>query len=183
MAIELGWIPGESVESYWPDEAAFRDIPKDVIAQWEVDAEGAPLLQFVKPGETPTKFVIRTLTHREATRIKALLGDGASIEGVADALVFAFRMAVTVEGMPSEFVDGTGAKTPLYETIKSVRMLSDKFTGALSRANPGLVEHFGGFIVRSIMLTGAEKKASSPPSTETASSGSTALAGATESQG
>lgn len=184
MALSFGWSPGESRVTYWPGDPCFVDLPDDVVDTWRESLDGEVLMPYAKNGK-PTEITVRVLTHREIMRARALTArgiEGDTVEAMFDAYAFLFRVGVDFD-LPATFTDGSGAVHKRHVTDGGIRMLTDEFTLAIDRAYPGIVMALGGHLMRANMLTGAEKKASSPPSTEAPSSVTGTAAVNTESQG
>ena len=181
MSLSFGWHMDEVRHTTWPGDPAYVDVPDDVIAQWRDDMDPAHLLPYAKAGK-PSAITVRTLTHREVMRARSLM-TGGDVEAMFDVLAYLFRVGVDFPDLPEKFTDASGAEHQKHTHERGVRALSDAFARQVDRAYPGIVEHFGSFLLRSQMLTSAEKKASSPSPTGPPSSAVEAAAGSTASPG
>lgn len=185
MSLSFGWTKGEARESHWPGDSAFGEIPEDVLERWREDSDASHLTPYIKPGENPTKITMRVLTHREVMRARALMAriyDGDHLSSMFDVMFYCFRVGVEFEGLPDKLPMPDGSTKARHVLEGGIRMLSDEFCGAMDRAFPGIIEHFGMAIYKANLLSNAEKKVSSPPATVTPSSEPAPAAGATESR-
>lgn len=165
MALDFGWRVVDPRESIWRGDPALGPVPADVLERWEDDGEASHLLPYVRPGEHPTTIRVRTLTQDESHFVQGIVAT-AGADGIFRAWLACFRMAVSFEGLP-EKINGN----PTHVTERGFRMMADPLVAYYAHAFPGITYFYGAKVYSAAIPSEAEKKASSPPSTPTPSSG------------
>ncbi len=179
MALSFGWRANEVRESIWRDDPALVGVTEAALQEWYVDFDASHLRPFAKLGQ-PTIIELRTLTSDEAQAVLGFFHDAANREEAwSRACLLAFRIGASfpgLEGVPT----GDGQRHGVTVKERGIRMLAEPFVSQLSKDYRGIVITYGGHILNASILTDAEKKASSPPSTQTQSSEAASTAATTE---
>jgi len=167
MALTLRYTKGRTRDCAWIGDPALLDVPETAKADWRKDGAAAHLRPFAKNGDL-TVITIRDLTPSEVRYVKRHVYTGASVESMYyDCFVLAarFKGAPEAQAMPDGTTEGM-----LERNGDGFVTLSDAFITGLDHEHPGLVTFFGELIFGNTWPKAVEKKASSPPSTETPSS-------------
>jgi len=187
MALSFGWRANDIRESIWKDDQAIPrlaggsapDVPAGVLASWHEDGDASHLMPFATLG-APTIITFRSLTPDEKPVILALMqGAVNKDEGVMRALLACFRIGVDFKGAPAAVPDTDGVEHALSGKERGIRMLPLGFVGHMQDSYPGMIEFYGALVFQSSFLAEIEKKASSPPSMPTPSSGADSTADTT----
>ncbi len=171
MALSFGWRQGETRESIWKDDPALEGVTEAALQEWYSDFDASHLRPFCKNGQ-PTIIELRTLNADEAQATLGFFHDaGSKEEAWARACLLAFRIGASFPGLEG-IADPSGSGVRHGITIKErgIRMLAEPFVAQLAQTYRGIVTTYGGHILNASILTEAEKKASSPRSTQTPSS-------------
>jgi hypothetical protein len=180
MALSFGWRENDARESIWIGDPALGPIPPQAEAGWREDGDASWLEPHLIGGQ-PTRINFRNLTPDESRAVQGYFMESlGSIDGYMRAVLMCFRIAVSFEGMPDVMRDSSGVDHPVIVKERGIRMLGNGFVEKLNRDYPGMIDFYGGLILRASLPTDAEKKASSQPSTPTPSSEGASTAGTTE---
>lgn len=171
MPLDFGWKAIEVRESFWKGDSAFRNISAQALAAWEEDADGSHLAPYALDG-VPAKIVFRNLNADENRLVSSIYVDaGNDAEAILRTTLLCFRIGVDIPDHPEKITTPDGAKHSRIIKEHGVRMLSLEYVSFLQSAYPGLIEFYGGHILKASFPRDAEKKASSPPSMQTPSLG------------
>lgn len=139
--------------------------PDAAVSAWREDGDASHLREYCV-GE-PTIMTYRNLSLSETKVMQAFFVDSMNqVDGWGRATIMAFRIGVGFPGVEEQRMpDGTKRKIVVNE--KGIFMLAEPFVNALVKKHPGIVNFYGGLIIKGSVATETEKKASSPPSTPT----------------
>lgn len=170
MAISFGWKANDVRESIWRDDDALTNVPGAALEAWKEDGDASHLRPYALHGQ-PTLISFRTLNPDESRIAQAYFyqGDNA-LESYTRATLICFRIGVDFIGAPDMVGTTDGVLHHRIVKERGVRMLAQEFVSAMETSQPGIVSFYGGLIYRATWPTETEKKASSPPSTQTPSS-------------
>ncbi len=182
MAFDFGWKANDIRISIWRGDKALKDVPVAALEAWREEPEASHLEPYVKPGEKATLVQLRNLTPDELRLAYGPYADALNnVEAWTRACLLAFRVAVSFVDMPAHIVNpATGDRHPTTVRERGVRMLANELVMYLEENNPGMVGFYGSLILDASSPTGAEKKASSPPSTQTPSAAAESIPAITE---
>jgi hypothetical protein len=175
-----GWKANEIHESIWIEDEALADVPPGARAAWKEDGEARHLEPYVRNGK-PARIEWRTLNGDELRFVRGFAFDSPSfIVAIERMWRLAFRLAVTIEGMPATIRGKDDVDHPTSKRESTFVMMSSEYCDHIDRNNPGIVDFYGQMIADASQLTEKQKKASSPPSTPTPSSAEEGTAATTE---
>ena len=165
MALDFGYRVNDERDGIWIGDPALMAVPESAVTDWEKDGIAAHLLPYAKNGQ-PSILKFRALNFREDRYVRRHFG-----MGVGGALIAAecFALAVRFPDMQEVATARNGTKVSTMERRGDFTVLSDAFLQHLDEKLPGLINFFGNLIFEATYPSLAEKKASSPPSTETPS--------------
>lgn len=180
MGLDFGWRFNDVREGIWKGDKALQNVSAGALGSWEEDGDAAHLRPYATLGE-PTVFTFKAL---DLDRSYFVAGIGEGTFNGADVIrqwIMCFRIGVDFPGGPEESPpDAKGVRHPRIVREKGVRMLSEEFVAGLELKNRGIVEFYGKLIWTATFASEQEKKALSPPSTGTPSSGAGTMKGSTE---
>lgn len=185
MALQIGWRANELRESIWIGDPALGEVPDAALEAWRLDGDASHLEPYATNGE-PTTILFRALTLSEQAYVRTPMygneSQGEKMAGLERAIILCFRIGCSFKGAgDSAGTDpGTGAKRKLIVNEKGIWMLSEAVINDVGKAFPGLIEFYGNLVFAASFLSEIEKKASSPPSTQTPSSAEASTAATTE---
>ncbi len=182
MGLKFGWRAHDVRESIWFEDESLIDVdaqgkktnraPAAALDAWREDADASHLLPYATNGE-PTIIRFRNLSPDEFRVVQAYFVDPTnSFEGAVRAWLAAFRIAIDFPGKETQ-ADTSGSGAPPHAIVvkeHGIRMMANELVTALEENYPGIVAFYGRRILNASMATDAEKKASSPQSTQTPSS-------------
>ncbi len=176
MSLSFGWRANDRRESIWIGDDALVNVSAAARAAWTEDADASHLTPFATAGK-PTIIRFRTLTADEKPVAVSTMSDADSnTEGFARTMLRCFRIGVDFEDMPEEIPDATGARHKTIVKERGIRMLASEFVEWIETKYPGITFFYGYRIFQASYPSTEEKKASSPPSTQTPSSGAESTA-------
>ncbi len=175
MALSLGWRANEIRESIWKGDPALEGVTAAALSAWEEDGDAGHLEPFVKHGQ-PTRLEFRNLNGDEIRYVRGPGFEASSIGGAVDRIWrLAFRIGINIVGMPVSIRDPEGIEHHTIVRQEGIRMLAGGLTDELERTYPGIVDFYGAMIFGASVPSDKEKKASSPPSTQTPSSAAVSI--------
>ena len=171
MALSFGWRANDIRESIWRDDSALQSVPLAALEAWREDGDASHLRPYATNG-TPSVLTYRALSPDEARFVQGLFSpDANELELLLRSWLLCFRIGVDVPDAPAVIPTPDGASHLRVVRDRGIRMLANEFVSDLETRYPGIVAFYGNLIHRATFPTPAEKKASSPPSTPTPSSG------------
>jgi hypothetical protein len=169
MALSFGWRANDVRDSIWKGDPALVNVPAGALDAWQEDGDASHLEPYATAGD-PTIIRFRALTPDEKPIVMGVMaGADSNIEGANRAWIRCFRMGVSFDGMEESAKDEYGAKRRMTVKERGIPMLANEVVMDLESKYPGIVVFYGALIFNASFLSDAEKKASSPPSTETPS--------------
>ncbi len=179
MALSFGWRANEVRESIWRTDPALEGISEAALAAWTDDGDASHLEPFIKHGQ-PTRIEFRTLNTDESRVVQSYYPTAANdVEAWARACLMCFRLGVNFQGL-EKIRTSEGEDHPLIVRERGLRMLAEPFVADVERKYPGMVGFYGAKIFLATIATETEKKASSPPSTQTPLSEAASMVATTE---
>jgi len=169
MGLDFGFKVNDKREGAWIGDPAFANVPESARADWEKDGAAVHLLPYAINGK-PTVFEWRALDVYEARHMKRLFADwgpGSMQLLTLECFALGVRFPDVQEDGPAQ------SGVPLKKMTRDAQgfaRLSREFLGQLDQRYPGLIDAYGVLIFNATVPSEQEKKASSPPSTETPSS-------------
>ncbi len=152
----------------WINDPALLDVSESAKADWAKDGSLVHLQPFAKNG-TLTVISVRDLEADEARYVRRFAMGGQVL--LANLAYECFALGARFKGQPDEqaMPDGTTVET-IERDANGFLRLSRAVMNGIDRDYPGLVNFIGNLILNASFASAIEKKASSPPSTETPSS-------------
>lgn len=184
MSIPLGFLLNDVRESAWYRDPAVNwdDTTSPSRAAYLRDGEAHHLV--LKPGETPTRIVFRSLTADERAVIDSLTTSVEPGTNGVDAkvtslwslrLLWCFAVGCDLPGLPEAIPLTGGGTMPRHERIHGLSRLSRALVNNLVRLyGEEIYQFYGVLVLRGSRATEDDFLPSSPGSTTTNSEGSTA---------
>ncbi len=167
MGLSFGWKSNDTRESIWKDDNSLVNVPESALVSWRVDGDASHLRPFATNGQA-SKITFRTLNSDEYLAVTTRHYGAGSIESYSRMTLLGFRIAVDFPDAPNEFTDARGVRQLRVVKEQGTAMLSDGFVRHIEETYPGIVLFYGNLVLQASMPTPAEKKASSPPSIQSA---------------
>lgn len=175
MALQLGFKRREVVKAIWKDDTALVGVTAEALEAWEQDGAAFHLEPFARNG-SPRMFTYRPLRGNERRSFVKPGMSWSHMKYMCFQLGVRFPDAPEAEPINKDFVAPTLVPDDLGLGFK---LLNPDFVDFLEEQSPGIVDMYGKLVYSAGVPTDAEKKASSPPSTERPSSAAIAPAAST----
>ena len=182
MGLGFGYKKRERRWSIWKNDPALEAVSEEALTAWRKDGDASHLRPFVKPGQTPSEIIFRSLTTDQKARVQLLLEQRRddTTEAFAACYHLAFRLGVELPAVPSQIPDADGVLHDKMTNERGLALLAEEVLDWYDDSWPGLTLFYGALIFWASFASDAEKKALSLPSTPTPSSEAGSIAAATE---